>query len=185
MQPGDAVIGLASTGVHSNGFTLARKALFGASGYAPEQHVPEFGRSAGEELLEPTRIYVKPVWEMITAGLDVRGLYHITGDGLLNLTRGERPLGFEIDFLPEPQAVFAEIARCGSVPASEMYRVFNMGVGFCIVAPESTVEAIRGVASQHGVDSWVIGRAVADERKRVQLRPLNLVGEDEAFTPAG
>ncbi|HEU4754980.1 MAG TPA: phosphoribosylformylglycinamidine cyclo-ligase, partial [Armatimonadota bacterium] len=93
MQPGDVVVGLASSGIHSNGFTLARKALFEAAGFRADSHSPDLGRSVGEELLEPTRIYVKPVWKMINE-VAVHGLYHITGDGLLNLNRGERPLGF-------------------------------------------------------------------------------------------
>ncbi|HTE20497.1 MAG TPA: phosphoribosylformylglycinamidine cyclo-ligase, partial [Armatimonadota bacterium] len=88
MEVGDVVVGLASSGVHSNGLTLARKALFGTGAFEPETHVEELGRSAGAELLEPTRIYVRPVWQMISEGLPVRGLYHITGEGLLNLNRG-------------------------------------------------------------------------------------------------
>ena len=183
MQPGEVVVGLASSGVHSNGLTLARRALFDAGGYRPEQHVDEFGRSAGEELLEPTRIYVRPVRQMIEERLPVRGLYHITGDGLLNLTRGERPLGFEIEWLPEPQPVFHLIARCGGVEPAEMYRVFNMGVGFCVVAPEPAVERVQAIAREHGIDSWALGKVVQDDRKRVWLRPVNLVGEGEEFGP--
>ncbi len=183
MEPGDVVIGLASSGIHSNGLTLARKALFDAGGLKPEQHVEEFGRSVGEELLEPTRIYVKPVWQMITEGLPVRGLYHITGEGLLNLNRGERPLGFDLKWLPEPQAVFQSIARWGNVPPAEMYRVFNMGVGFCVVVPESAVARVTEVAAEHGVDAWSLGHVMEDPRKRVWLRPQGLVGEGEAFGP--
>jgi phosphoribosylformylglycinamidine cyclo-ligase len=183
IEPGDVVMGLASSGVHSNGLTLARKALFQAAGYRPDQHVEEFGRSAGEELLEPTRIYVRPVWKMIQEGLPVRGLYHVTGDGLLNLNRGERPLGFDLEWLPEPQPVFDLIACCAQVPAGEMYRVFNMGVGFCVVAPERAAERIRQIAGEFGIEAWRLGRVVEDERKRVWLRPAGLVGEGEEFTP--
>jgi phosphoribosylformylglycinamidine cyclo-ligase len=185
MEPGDAVVGLASSGIHSNGLTLARRALFEAAGYRPEQRVPEFGRGAAEELLEPTRIYVRPVWQMVREGLPVRGLYHITGDGLLNLNRGERALGFEIDWLPEPQPVFRVIQEAGRVEAAEMYRVFNMGVGFCVVAPEAAVERVRAIAAEHGIQAWRLGTAVTDERKRVWLRPVGLVGEGEEFAPLG
>lgn len=183
MQAGDAVVGLASSGVHSNGFTLARKALFEAGGFGVDSHAPELGRSVGEELLEPTRIYVRPVRQMI-AELPVHGLYHITGDGLLNLNRGERPLGFDLEWLPEPQAIFRLIQRCAGADAAEMYRTFNMGVGFCVVVPESAAERVREIAADHGVEAWVLGQVVEDARKRVWLRPAGLVGEGEEFVPA-
>ncbi len=184
MVPGDAVIGLASSGVHSNGFTLARRALFDQAGLGVESRVTQLGRTVGEELLEPTRIYVRPVWEMIQSGLPVHGLYHITGDGLLNLTRGESPLGFEITALPEPQPIFRLIAEAGAVAPAEMYRVFNMGIGFVVVAPADAVDGLTAIASRHGLESWLLGRVTADPRKRVELRPLGLVGEDDAFMPA-
>ncbi|MGV3719506.1 MAG: phosphoribosylformylglycinamidine cyclo-ligase [Actinomycetota bacterium] len=182
MVPGDVVVGLASSGIHSNGFTLARKALFEAAGYAPDQHVAEFGRSVGEELLEPTRMYVRPVWQMISEGLPVRSLYHITGEGLLNLNRGERPLGFDIQWLPEPQPIFQVIAAAAKVGPEEMYRVYNMGVGFCVVVPESAVARIQEIAKEHGIESWALGTVVEDERKRVWVRPAGLVGEGEEFS---
>jgi phosphoribosylformylglycinamidine cyclo-ligase len=184
MRPGDVVVGLASSGIHSNGFTLARRALFQAAGYRPEQHVAELGRSVGDELLEPTRIYVKPVWQMLTEGLPVRALYHITGDGLLNLPRGDAPLGFDLEWLPQPQPIFDLIRRSGNVDLGHMYYTFNMGVGFCVVAPESAVERIKAIAGEYGIDAWALGTVVPDERKRVWLRPVGLVGEGEEFLPA-
>lgn len=182
MQPGDVVVGLASSGVHSNGFTLARKALFDAAGFQPDQHVEELGRSVGEALLEPTRMYVRPVWQMISEGLPIRSLYHITGDGLLNLNRGERPLGFDLQWLPEPQPIFQLIQKSAGVSAAEMYLVFNMGVGFCVVVPESAVARVQEIAGEYGIDAWALGNVVEDERKRVWLRPVGLVGEGEEFT---
>jgi phosphoribosylformylglycinamidine cyclo-ligase len=181
IEPSDVVLGLASTGVHSNGLTLARRVLFDRAGYRPDQTAPELGREVGLELLEPTRIYVRPVWRMLTEGLPVRGLYHITGDGLLNLNRGDRPIGFDLEWLPEPQPIFHLIARCGDVAPAEMYRVFNMGVGFCVVLPETGVARAQAIAGEFGIESWVLGRAVSDPQKRVWLRPVGLVGEDEAF----
>jgi phosphoribosylformylglycinamidine cyclo-ligase len=183
MVPGDVVVGLASSGIHSNGFTLARKALFQAAGLRPDEHVSEFGRSVGEELLEPTRIYVRPVWQMISEGLPVRALYHITGEGLLNLNRGERPLGFDLQWLPEPQPIFRVIAEGAGVDAAEMYRVFNMGIGFCVVVPDSAVARIREIANDHGVEAWALGTVIEDPRKRVWLHPRGLVGEGEEFGP--
>jgi len=184
MAPGDVVVGLASSGVHSNGFTLARRALFAAGGYGPASEAPDLGTTVGEALLEPTRIYVRPVLEMLSAGLPLHGLYHITGDGLLNLNRGERPLGFDLEHLPEPQPIFHLIAACGSVSPAEMYRTFNMGVGFCLVTPAAAVEGVQATAARHGLESWALGTVVADDRKRVWLRPAGLVGEGEDFSPA-
>ena len=181
MEAGDVVIGLASSGLHSNGFTLARKALLDAGGLKLEQHVDELGKSVGEELLTPTRLYVRPVWQMISEGLPIRGLYHITGEGLLNLNRGPNPLGFEIEALPEARPIFRLIQHHAGVDAAEMYRVFNMGVGFCVVVPPSAVSRIEAIALEYGIPSTVLGRVVEDERKRVWLRPLGLVGEGEEF----
>ncbi len=182
MEPGDVVVGLASSGLHSNGFTLARKALLGGAGLRIDQHVEELGKSVGEELLTPTRLYVRPVWQMIAEGLPVRGLYHITGEGLLNLNRGPKPLGFEIDHLPEPQPIFRLIQHHAGVDTGEMYRVFNMGIGFCVAVPASAVSRVQAIALEHGISSQVLGRAVEDDRKRVWLRSLGLVGEGEEFS---
>ena len=128
VEPGDAVIGLPSSGLHSNGYTLARRAL---------SEVPleddRLGRPLGEVLLEPTEIYVRPVMELLRSGLDVRGLAHITGDGLNNLLRLRAPVGFEIDDALEVPPVFDLIADLGGVDEEEMYEVFNMGLGFCVV----------------------------------------------------
>jgi phosphoribosylformylglycinamidine cyclo-ligase len=183
MAAGDVVVGLASSGIHSNGLTLARRALFELGGLQPDQHDEDLGRSVGEELLEPTRIYVQPVLRMI-ADLPVRALYHITGDGLLNLARGERSLGFDLDWLPAPQPIFALIARSGGVAAAEMYRVFNMGVGFCVVVPESAVAGVQQIAREADLEAWPLGKVVEDPQKRVRLRPVGLIGKGEEFRPA-
>jgi phosphoribosylformylglycinamidine cyclo-ligase len=146
-EPGDALIGLPSSGLHANGYTLARKAL---------ADVPlddeRLGRPLGEILLEPTEIYVR-------ARVDVRGLAHITGDGLNNLTRLAAPVGYQIDDpLPVPP-VFDLIAELGGVSAGEMYEVFNMGCGFvCVVAARDEREALE-LLRAHYPDAGTIGRA--------------------------
>ena len=167
MQPGDVVVGLESSGVHSNGFTLARKALFDAGGYAPEAHAPDLGRSVGEALLEPTRIYVKPVWQMICE-LPVHGLYHITGDGLLNLNRGERPLGFDLEWLPEPQPIFQLIAKSGGVDAPEMYRTFNMGVGYILVTPKERALKVISHLARFKQHAWIVGEIIKGKGVTIQ-----------------
>ena len=133
VEPGDVVIGLPSSGIHSNGYTLARSALEGI----PLED-DRLGRPLGEVLLEPTEIYVRAVLDLVASEADVRGLAHITSGGLENLLRLAADVGFEIDSpLPVPP-VFDLIAERGGVGKAEMYEVFNMGCGFCCVVPEPT-----------------------------------------------
>ncbi|HTE18563.1 MAG TPA: AIR synthase-related protein, partial [Armatimonadota bacterium] len=80
------------------------------------------------------------------------------------------------------QPVFPLIAKCGGVDAAEMYRVFNMGVGFCVVVPQAAVERVQAIAREYDIDAWALGRVVEDARKRVWLRPVGLVGEGEEFS---
>src|SRR6478752_2905956 len=131
VRSGDPVLGLPSSGIHSNGYTLARSALAGL----PLDEDPEgrLGRPLGEELLEPTEIYVKPIVELLRSEVEVRGLAHITSGGLGNLDRLAAEVGYEIDApLPVPP-VFELIQERGSVGEEEMHDVFNMGCGFCLV----------------------------------------------------
>ncbi|HEY7062612.1 MAG TPA: phosphoribosylformylglycinamidine cyclo-ligase [Chloroflexota bacterium] len=181
---GDAVVGLASTGVHSNGLTLARRALMGDSTQALSEHVPDLGRTLGEELLEPTRIYVQPVLAMLAAGLPIKALAHITSEGFLNLLRISSPASFHLAHLPEPSPIFKLIQERGGVSTAEMYRVFNMGVGFCVVVAPEGVAGVLATAADHGVLAWELGHARADGRRRIELPTRGLVGEHGAFHPA-
>lgn len=179
---GDVLVGLRSSGIHSNGLTLARRVLFDQMGLGVEDRPIELrGRSVGEELLEPTRIYVPEVLEMFKAGLRLKALFHITGDGLLNLSRIEAPMGWRIEKLPEPPLIFSLIQRGGNVAEEEMFRVFNMGIGFCVAAPEEEVHAILEIAARYDVEAWRIGRAVRDEERRVVLEGRGLVGKGKRF----
>lgn len=182
LETGDAVIGLASSGIHSNGLTLARKALFEAAGYRPDQHVDELGRPAGEELLEPTRIYVRPVLQLLESVPEVKALAHITGNGLLNLTRVKSPVGFEITDMPEPQPIFSLIQRAGGVDDAEMFRVFNMGIGFCVVVPADAADRSLRALHDAGVgDARVIGRVDGERPGTVTLPVHGLIGDDRGF----
>jgi phosphoribosylformylglycinamidine cyclo-ligase len=154
VEPGDAVIGLPSSGLHSNGYTLARRALDGI----PMQD-DQLGRPLGEVLLAPTEIYVAAVLELLRSEVDVRGLAHITSGGLGNLLRLEAEVGYEIDDpLPVPP-IFELIRQRGRVSEEEMHDVFNMGCGFCCVVAaddaDSALELLRG----HYPEAKRIGRA--------------------------
>lgn len=157
IEAGDVLVGAPSSGLHSNGYTLARRAL-GSLDLDDER----LGRPLGEVLLEPTVIYVRAVLELLRSGLDVRGLAHITGDGLKNLLRLSRRVGYELtDPLPVPP-VFALIAEQGDVAGEEMHEVFNMGLGFvCVVAEADAAEA-AAILARHHPGSRPIGKVTAE-----------------------
>ena len=184
VRPGDRVIGLASNGLHSNGYTLARRVLFQEAGLSVHDFVPELGRSLGEELLRPTFIYVPEIVELIERVPGVGALIHITGDGLLNLPRVDAEIGFVLDSLPPPPPIFELIEQRGGVGRAEMFEVYNMGIGFCAVLPERDVEAALAILARHDRRAWVIGHAVADPEKSVHLATHGLVGQGKRFRPA-
>ena len=157
VEPGDVVIGLPSTGLHSNGYTLARSAL----AEIPLENDPEgrLGRPLGDVLLEPTEIYVKPIVELLRSEVEVRGLAHITSGGTRNLLRLAAEVGYEIDNpLPVP-AVFELIQERGQVSDEEMREIFNMGCGFCVVVPATDEQAALALLRAHHPAAKRIGRA--------------------------
>ncbi|HTR75644.1 MAG TPA: phosphoribosylformylglycinamidine cyclo-ligase [Solirubrobacterales bacterium] len=159
VEAGDSIIGLPSSGLHSNGYTLARAALEGLDmGEDPEGRL---GRPLGEALLEPTVIYVKPIVELLRSAVDVRGLAHITSGGVDNLLRLAAPVGYEIDApLPIPP-LFELIAARGGVPDEEMHEVFNMGCGFCVVVPAADEASALALLRAHHPGAARIGRVTA------------------------
>ncbi|HWM11540.1 MAG TPA: phosphoribosylformylglycinamidine cyclo-ligase [Solirubrobacteraceae bacterium] len=170
-RPGDALIGVPSSGLHSNGYSLARAAL---AGLALDDRPPTLGgASVADALLEPTTIYVRAALDLLRSGLRVHGLAHVTGGGLLNLTRLNRGVGFEVtDPLPTPP-VFGLVQERGGVADAEMWEVFNMGCGFCAVVPATTADAATALLASHHPGARRIG-TVTDRAGVVAVRPLGL-----------
>jgi len=166
IQENDVIIGVASSGIHSNGLTLARKVLLRK--YSIKDVPKKLGRSIGEELLEPTRIYVKPVKELIQK-VDVHGLAHITGGGFSKLERilGQSQVGALLDGLPAPSPIFDLIQKSGRVRKSEMYRTFNMGVGLVAICEEEEAKKTIGVFRRRRQRAMKIGRVVKEPGVRI------------------
>ena len=184
VTPGDVIIGIRSSGIHSNGLTLARQVLFTQNRYTVDTKFEEFGRTLGEELLEPTAIYVPEVVEALERSLAITGLAHITSDGLLNLLRLDakpHAVGYEIDRLPPIPPIFSLIQKSGGIPDHEMFQVFNMGIGFCVVIAEADAEPFQQIVKQHGREALQIGRVVSDSEQKVVIRPHGLVGQGNRF----
>ncbi len=154
MRVNDIVIGLESSGIHSNGLTLARKVL------SDEHH---------EKLLKPTLIYVKPVLEIIN-NCEVHGLANITGGAFSKLMRiGEKAgVGFLLDNMPEIPEIFRLIQKEGNISDKEMYRTFNCGIGFCVVVPENESEKVVEICKKHEINARKIGKVVGEKDVKVK-----------------
>jgi phosphoribosylformylglycinamidine cyclo-ligase len=170
IEVSDIVLGLASSGLHSNGYSLARKIVFEHAGLQVMDIVPELNRSVGEALLEPTRIYVKPVLDVLrqvaAAERVVRGLAHITGEGLPGNVPRVLPPGRRV-FLkrgswPVPP-IFAWLQRLGEVEQAEMDTVFNQGIGFVLIVRSDRAEEVRQRLEASGVPAYTIGEVRAGE----------------------
>ncbi|WAL65735.1 phosphoribosylformylglycinamidine cyclo-ligase [Amycolatopsis cynarae] len=165
VRPGDVVLAMGSSGLHSNGYSLARHVLLDIARLPLEGHVEEFGRTLGEEMLEPTRIYAKDCLAL-AAEAEVRTFAHITGGGLeANLAR-VLPAGLRADLERgswTPAPVFALIAQRGKVARAEMEKTFNMGVGMvAVVSPEDADRALAVLTARH-VPAWILGEVRATD----------------------
>jgi phosphoribosylformylglycinamidine cyclo-ligase len=168
IDPGNMLIGLPSSGIHSNGLTLARKILEQNDiGYRDK--VGGLNQSIGLELLEPTTIYVQQVLRLL-AKFDIHGMANMTGGGLRNLLRLKKSIGFEIDDPMKPNRVFGVLQKLGNVADEEMYQTFNMGMGYCLAVPEDEASAVVKAA---GRGAKVVGRAVKRPGVRVPGLGLN------------
>ena len=168
MAKGDAVIALASSGFHSNGYSLVRK-VFDIENADLSEHIDVLGKTLGEALLTPTRIYVKPVLELMKS-VKIKGISHITGGGFYENIPRSIPDGLTavIDkSAVRTPAVFDLLAKKGNIPERDMFNTFNMGVGMSIVVPkESADEAVR-ILNACGEDAYVIGEITEGETKIV------------------
>ena len=157
VKVGDAVIGLQSSGIHSNGLTLARKTLFKKG----------FDRNTAKELLTPTRIYVREIMKLLKSRIQIHGLAHITGGAFSKLKRiGERAdVGFHLQSLFRPHEIFKEIQEQGDVSDREMYRTFNMGTGFLVICPKN--EANKALRTLR--DARQVGEVIDERRVIVEV----------------
>lgn len=174
---GDVLLGIESNGLHSNGYTLARRVLLQEGGLRYDAHVPELGHTLGEELLRPTRIYVKEVLALLQSEVDVRALAHITGGGLWNLVRTEAAVGYCIEEWPDPPAIFRLIQALGAISDEVAFSVFNMGVGFCIVVPAVDADRARDILHRAGAAARVLGYTVADPGRSIRFPARGLEGQ--------
>jgi phosphoribosylformylglycinamidine cyclo-ligase len=167
IQPGDVLVGFPSTGLHTNGYSLARKLFFEVAKYSPNQYVNELKDKAGAALMKVHRSYL-PVIKRITAADMAVGMAHITGGGItLNLPR---ILPKNISAVVEtgswtPAPIFEHLQQLGSVEQEEMLRTFNMGIGLIVVVPADKFKRAKAMLDRAGEKFWVIGRTVKGDRK--------------------
>lgn len=159
IQKNDIIIGLESNGLHSNGYTLVRKVLL--EKYSLTEKIMELGGILGEELLKPTKIYSKCILEIIDK-FQVNGLAHITGGGFTKLLRlsKSKDIGFSLEKFPPMPPIFKLIMKAGDISVSEMFKTFNCGIGFCIIADKALEGEIIEICEKHGIKAQTIGKVV-------------------------
>jgi len=155
IKTNDVIIGVKSSGLHSNGYSLARNVLL--KKFSLNDKIRGIG-TLGNALLSPTEIYVKPVLESIQK-CKIHGLAHITGGSFTKLLR-LKSIGYDLDQLPKTPPLMKLIQDCG-VKSDEMYKTFNMGIGFCIIAPKNQVTKIRKIFKKHKMTTYVIGKIIS------------------------
>lgn len=170
IRPGDVVIGIPSSGFHSNGYSLIRKVVFGMAGLAVDQMIPELGRTVGDVLLTPTRLYPKLVLGLLAnhaPKTTISGLAHITGGGLKDNIERLLPESCRLVIdrsswsVPAP---FTWLQKLGGIDRDEMYHVFNMGIGFTFIVRPEAAAAVRADLDRAGCDNWIVGEIRAGIR---------------------
>ena len=166
LRPGDRLIGLASSGLHTNGYSLARRIVFEKLALRVDSPVAELQATAGDALLQPHRSYLTVVEQLLEMTV-VKGLAHITGGGITDNLPRILPEGvgarIDRDAWPVP-ALFTFLQRGGDVPLDDMYRTFNMGIGMIVACAPDDTDRVRATLSQSGEQSWVIGELISGDR---------------------
>ena len=168
---GDVVLGLPSSGLHSNGYSLARKVMFEKIGYKPSDEVSLLGTTVGEAMLKPTRIYVKPVLKILEQA-EIKGMAHITGGGFLENI--PRVLPDNVDVVIEEGSwsvppIFSLLESAGNIEKSEMYRTFNMGIGFIMICDQANAMKVFDCCQKMGEEVYMIGM-VSEGNKSVIIK---------------
>jgi phosphoribosylformylglycinamidine cyclo-ligase len=166
VRPGDALLGLAASGLHSNGFSLVRRIVFDVMGLGVLDPLPGTGRSVGDELLEPTRIYVRSIQKLLES-VEVRAMAHITGGGLTGNVPRVLPAGCRARIARgswRVPAVFDTLRRAGRVEEAEMFQTFNMGIGYVVIVPASAADTAARLLGEAGERVARLGEIVAGER---------------------
>lgn len=171
IREGDLIVGIESSGLHSNGYTLARKVLLRR--HKLDEYIDELDKTLGEELLKPTKIYVKPIMKLIKK-VDVKGIAHVTGGAFTKLSRLLRePLGIRINSLPKPKPIFTLIQKEGNISSKEMYRTFNMGIGLCVFVSKDDVENVINVFESFKTKAFLIGKVV--KKKGIYINRIKIL----------
>jgi phosphoribosylformylglycinamidine cyclo-ligase len=182
VRAGDVILALPSSGLHSNGYSLARRAL---AGLALDSKVPGSGQPLADALLAPTRVYVRAAEALWAAGVTPHGLAHISGGGLLNVARLAADVSYTLDSLPPAPPVFALIAEKGGIPPQTMYATFNMGTGFCVVVSPADAGAALDALAGAGEQPVVAGAVTDRPGRYVSIPQAGLLGHGEQFFPRG
>ncbi len=171
LKAGDFIYGLAASGIHSNGLTLARKIVE----KLPQGYFTSFAKKTiGEELLKPTKIYVKSILAMIKRNIKIHYMSHITGSAFRKIMRSKKSFTYVIEKLPRKLKIFRFLQEKGEISDYEAYQTWNMGVGFVIFAPEDQERKIAKICQKHKVSFYQLGR-VENGPKKVIIKPLNIV----------
>ncbi|MCA0150209.1 phosphoribosylformylglycinamidine cyclo-ligase [Rossellomorea vietnamensis] len=160
ISEGNVLVGLGSSGIHSNGYSLVRKVFFEDQSFSLEESIPEIGTTLKEALLTPTRIYVKPVLAALKQ-FSINGMSHITGGGFIENIPRMLPDGLQAEIKEgswDIPSIFPALEHYGDIPRSEMYNIFNMGIGFVLAVEEEQAEDILRFFNEQGEDAFIIGR---------------------------